>query len=160
MHPVQIINELRPLNTTLDGNDASFVIETEDAVHRPRIDEQRAFGELLTAHGVTAAGDRDSLPLRLGLCNRRLQLFDAIGSDDRSDLRSIELRVHVVDDGASGPIWNPGRVWRSNRKRSCHARGNGQRRKGSARCLQKAATIEISHDDLRQSSSRDSRLMS
>ena len=64
LRAIQIVDQLRPLNPALDGDHAPFSIEVEDTVQRPRIDEQRRLTELLAAHRVTAASDRDRLVRR------------------------------------------------------------------------------------------------
>ena len=56
---VQIADQLRPLNAAFDRDHAAFGVEREHAVDDARIDEHAPLAELLAAHRVTAAGDRD-----------------------------------------------------------------------------------------------------
>ena len=57
----QVRSQRRPLNAALDAHYASFVVEGDDTIQATRIDQQGVLGELLTSHGMSAAGDGNSL---------------------------------------------------------------------------------------------------
>src|SRR5438552_1281159 len=65
---VQELEQRGPLDAALDGDGARVRVEVQHAIQIARVDEHRVLGELLTAHGMTAARDRDrsSLPARAG----------------------------------------------------------------------------------------------
>ena len=61
LRAVQIADQLRPLNAAFDGDRAALAVEREHAVQRAHVEEDAGFAELLAAHRVPAAGDRDRL---------------------------------------------------------------------------------------------------
>ena len=91
LYAIQIIDQGRPLNAAFERDDAAPVVEREHLVQIAGVDENRAFGELLAAHGVTAAGDRHRLAGRGRAGDGRLQIGNRRGLDDPRDARRIEL---------------------------------------------------------------------
>jgi hypothetical protein len=52
----------RPLNACLHLDRPALPVEREDALQRPRVEQQAARAELLAAHGVAATADGDRKP--------------------------------------------------------------------------------------------------
>ena len=61
LHPAQMANQLRPFDAALNRDHAALFVEGQHAIHRAHVDEDAGFAELLSAHGMTAAGDRHRL---------------------------------------------------------------------------------------------------
>ena len=55
------------------------------------------FAELLAAHRVPAAGDRDGRALARRAEDRLLDGFETVDRDHVADTRFVQLGVHVVD---------------------------------------------------------------
>jgi len=69
LHIDEASDKLGPLNTGIGVDDAPLVIEAKTVLHRARIDYYRPAGELLAAHGMTAAGNRNRLSCTPGGSN-------------------------------------------------------------------------------------------
>src|SRR5207244_1955810 len=103
---IEIREQLRPLDAAFDGDAALVAIERDHAIEIARIDEHHAVAELLAAHRMPAARDRDRRPRRSRVGHRLLQRLDSTRLDDAIDARRIELRVHVVDERAGLALGN------------------------------------------------------
>src|SRR5438132_2358088 len=55
----QISDQFRPLDSTLDLDDAVHLVEGENAIHTANVDERRIRRELLSTHRVASTGDAD-----------------------------------------------------------------------------------------------------
>ena len=66
LHGDESIDQLGPLDAGIGLDDASLSIEAKLAPHRARIDHHRPARELLAAHGMTAARDRNRLSFTPG----------------------------------------------------------------------------------------------
>ena len=87
----KVINDLGPLRAGLGFEDAVFAIEIEDAIHAAQIEMQIAGAELLSAHGMTAAGAGDFQIPGTRDSDGSLQVLRVVRRLDFADTRPIEL---------------------------------------------------------------------
>jgi len=57
--PVQILDQLRPLDSSFHVNQSALAIEAQYVVEAAGIHQQRAIGKLLATHGVPATSNRE-----------------------------------------------------------------------------------------------------
>src|SRR6185437_2787209 len=56
---VEILNQLRPLDSSFHVNQSALAIEAQYVVEAAGIHQQRAIGKLLATHGVPATSNRE-----------------------------------------------------------------------------------------------------
>ena len=100
LHGDETVDQLRPLDAGLGLDHAALGIEGDDPPHRPHVEQNRAGGELLAAHGVPSARDRDRLARGARRRQRGAQRLLGGDRDHLVDAGGIELRVDVVDQRA------------------------------------------------------------
>ena len=64
---MEVVDQLRPLNTTLNSHLCVLGIQLEHPVERSRVEVNGVFTKLLATHGVAAAGDADRQLLGRGI---------------------------------------------------------------------------------------------
>ena len=97
------VDERRPLDARLDLDEAALLVEREDARERARVEHDAAGAELLPAHRVPAAGDRDRRARCAGAVERRADRLERADRHDLVDRGLVEPRVDVVDEHAVIP---------------------------------------------------------
>ena len=117
LHRDEAVDQLRPLDAGLGLDDAALGIERHDPVHGPGVDEDRAGGELLAAHGVASAGDADRIAFGACGCERCPQRRLRIDRNDAIHTGGVELGMSIVNRNF----------------RDIHAFQRRQRRAGNAR---------------------------
>ncbi len=101
LHGDEAIHQLGPLDAGIGLDDAALGIQAKLAPHRARIDHDRTAGELLAAHGMTAARDRNRLSVAPGGLDGGSQRRLRLDRDHAIDACLVELGVHVVDQRAA-----------------------------------------------------------
>ena len=119
LHGDQALHELRPLDAGIGLDDPALGIECDDPVHGPHVDEDRPGGELLAAHGMSAAGDAHRPAFGARCRERTAECLLGIDCNDAVDAGGVELGMGVIDQGTGGGriVRNQGR--RRNRFHPC-----------------------------------------
>ncbi len=100
LHGDQPLDQFRPLNAGVGLDDAAHGIEANAALHRPRVDQHRSGGKLLTSHGMTAAGHRYGLAVTPSRAKGAPQRRLGIDRHHGGDAGLVQLGVDVIDHGA------------------------------------------------------------
>ena len=90
------IDESRPLDARLDLDQAALLVERQDVRQRAGIEDDPARTELLPAHRVSAACDRDRPLRRAGEIECRADRLQRVDRHDCVHFGLVEPRVDVV----------------------------------------------------------------
>jgi hypothetical protein len=93
-----VTHQVRPGDSRLRVNDASFAIEAEHSIHRSRVEQPRILRELLASHRVTRAGDAHAVASQAQSLHGRSHIIHRAGNDATEHAGGIEVRMFVVAD--------------------------------------------------------------
>lgn len=102
LRTLQELEERRPLDATFDRDESRARVERDHAVERARVDERRAGAELLSAHRVPPAGDRQRPARHPGAGHDHAEFLEVPRRDHGGDLCGVERGVEVVDERRHG----------------------------------------------------------
>ena len=128
----QVRSQRRPLNAAFDAHYASFVVEGDDTIQATRIDQHGVLGELLTSHGMSAAGDGNSLAGGPSSNQHVTQRVGGSRLDDFRNSRGVELRMNVVDQRSGLDVRDSGHVREAHFQGRCKTPGGRQRQRRHA----------------------------
>ncbi len=100
LHGDKTFDKLGPLNAGIGLDDTSRRIEAKLVMHRARVDHYRSARELLAAHGMTAARNRNRLSVTPGRFNCSPQCCLGVDGNNTINACLVELRMDVVDQCA------------------------------------------------------------
>jgi hypothetical protein len=78
----EVVQDLRPLDAGLDLEVALLRVERDHLRHAPHVDQQAVAEELLAAHGVARAADRDRVLFLLRRLDRAADAVERVGLHD------------------------------------------------------------------------------
>ncbi len=97
MRPNEVTaNDVRPGDAGFDFDQAAVVIELADAIESPHVEQRRAGQELLAAHRVPPARDRQRSPGVAGVVDGAHDFFDGSRLEDSRHDDAVQRRMRVV----------------------------------------------------------------
>ena len=84
-------NQRRPFHTSIDLDRTALGIERTHLAERAQVDQQRVGPELLAAHRMAAAAQRDGRTFGCGSPDGRLHVRGRARRHDAHDLRLVQL---------------------------------------------------------------------